>query len=571
MLSFFKVNSVQRKSPTSFLKELWIQTWDGQMQRRIRIIITAIVLAIIGAIVPMIVALYLAWSQAINNERLTLYEYSTRMLQRAQMTLNEARGALLVLENYHENRPCSSLHIKWLNDFVISLMGATVITYSEDGLVKCSNNGLVNTKMLRPKSDFILPDGLELSVETAYHSDFPVLLLSMRKDGNYDLYADSKRLSDIIVPESVWLSIVFQGKIVTEQHPIDLSVFKNIFRQVKQEGLSRYLQFINGNYRLKPVTNLRQDYTFFANNMLVSISRYGPFYFIAAEPEVLVYERYKKLQYILLPFGFITAAFIVGLVIYYSNKRLSFSAEMREALRNQEFIVYYQPISDVLTGKCCGAEALVRWRQPNGHMVPPDLFIPYAEESGLACAITDRVIEKIKVEMESYLVQNRNFHISINVAADDIQSGRIITVLETKLAKSKILKSQIWIELTERIFLEAEKAKITIQKARTLGYIIAIDDFGTGFSSLSYLQHLPLDILKIDKSFIDSLGMHSATSNVTDHIIDMAKSLHLRLLAEGVEKQTQYEYLKERNVDYVQGYFYAKPLPLNEFMKFISS
>ncbi|WED43527.1 EAL domain-containing protein [Legionella cardiaca] len=536
--------------------------------RRIRIITTAILLAIIGAILPMVAALFLAWSQAFNEERQKLYEFSTRMLTRAQHTLNEARKLFPLLQKQDDGlRPCSKEHIKWMEELTTSIIDIKAIAYFENGIERCNSFGVSNAPIPRNNpSDFILDDGLEFVIGRSSNSS--TSLVALRKGGNYDIYVDPKRFSDIIIPGEIQLAIVYNKQLLTAQRPISPALFKKIFAQIGELNLNEYFEVYNGRKRLKPIKALEQKHVFFADKKMISISQYGPFSLIAVQPESLVYKRYRRLQFILLPFGFITAAFIVGLVIYYSLRRLSFLAELQEALRLNEFIVHYQPIIHTLSGKCGGAEALIRWQRPNGEIVRPDLFIPYAEESGIITAITDKVIDKIFAEMEAFLVKNRTFHIAINVGVNDIQTGRIIEVLESKIAKSKILRNQIWIELTERTFLELEKTKPVVQQARQLGYLVVVDDFGTGFSNLSYLQNLPMDILKIDKSFIDSLGMESATSNVTKHIIDMAKSLNLRLVAEGVEKQEQYNYLKERNVDYIQGYFFSKPLPFQEFMRF---
>ena len=127
---------------------------------------------------------------------------------------------------------------------------------------------------------------------------------------------------------------------------------------------------------------------------------------------------------------------------------------------------------------------------------------------------------------------------------------------------------QIWLEMTERSFLEIDAVRSTIIRAREIGYCVAIDDFGTGYSSLQYLQGLPLDSLKIDKSFIDTIGKDTATSSVTSHIIEMAKTLNLIIVAEGIETQEELDYLRAREVDLGQGWFFAKAMPADEFIAY---
>ncbi len=236
-----------------------------------------------------------------------------------------------------------------------------------------------------------------------------------------------------------------------------------------------------------------------------------------------------------MPIGVLLAAIGAGLVIWLSRRRLSLRGELATAIRRRELYLHYQPIIELDTGICVGAEALVRWQRPDGTQVRPDLFIPLAEEAGMIAAVTDLVIENVVRDMRELLVADRSAHIAINLAAEDISSGRALKMISKHMAGSGILPQQIWMEATERGFLDLDRARTMLAQARRAGHSVAIDDFGVGFSSLQYLEQLPLDALKIDKSFIDAIGTESATSPVTPHIIDMAKELGLWVVAEGVE------------------------------------
>jgi sensor c-di-GMP phosphodiesterase-like protein len=166
------------------------------------------------------------------------------------------------------------------------------------------------------------------------------------------------------------------------------------------------------------------------------------------------------------------------------------------------------------------------------------------------------------------LTAERSVHIAINIAACDMESGRFLPILKAALARSGVSPSQIWLEATERSFMDAEAARRTIEAARAEGHMVAVDDFGTGYSSLSLLETLPLDALKIDRSFVAAIGKDTATSIVTPHIIDMAHSLKFNIVAEGVETAEQEEYLRKAGVEFVQGWLYAKALPADAFVAY---
>lgn len=203
-----------------------------------------------------------------------------------------------------------------------------------------------------------------------------------------------------------------------------------------------------------------------------------------------------------------------------------------------------------------------------GSLVRPDLFIPLAEQSGLILPITDQLIDSVLHDLGPLLVQERSLHVAINLAAEDVSSGRFLPKLEMALRRSGVLPNQIWLEATERGFMQIDAACATVDRARALGHLAAIDDFGTGFSSLQHLQQLPLDILKIDKSFVDSIGADATAGPVTSHIIEMAKSLQLKMVAEGIETQAQLDYLRGQGVHFGQGWLFAKALPAEAFEAF---
>jgi sensor c-di-GMP phosphodiesterase-like protein len=265
--------------------------------------------------------------------------------------------------------------------------------------------------------------------------------------------------------------------------------------------------------------------------------------------------------------GFI-ALLLGGAVVSVMRGRASPLAALRSAVQRREFVVHYQPIIELVTGRCVGAEALVRWRRYDGSLVPPEEFIGLAEASGLIIPITEQVIDRLIAELRDLLVADRNLHISINLSPQDIQTGSGLDYMQRQIGKAGIRNEQIWFEMTESGSVEIDAARTTITRMRDLGHLVSIDDFGTGYSSLRHLYSLPLDALKIDKSFVDMIGCDTAGSKVVPYILDMAAALKLFCVAEGVQTQEQVDYLVARNVAFGQGWLFSKPLAPDRFLAF---
>ncbi|MEK6398208.1 MAG: EAL domain-containing protein, partial [Terriglobus sp.] len=270
---------------------------------------------------------------------------------------------------------------------------------------------------------------------------------------------------------------------------------------------------------------------------------------------------------VLLPVG-ILCYVLIFLGVLHALRRLSPRAELEIAVRKREFIAHYQPIVDLKTGRCIGAEALARWRRPDGTIIEPGLFIPLAEQTGLIFPITDQIMRRVTEDMQELLQQDTGCHISINLCAQDAESGRPLAYLENLLRERNIAADRIWLETTERVFIHPDMARNALTRARNYGHAIAVDDFGTGYSSLSVLHSLPLDVLKIDKSFVDAIGSDSASSRVVPHIIDMARELQLAIIAEGIEQESQATYLREHGVACGQGWFFGKPMEPKAFIQY---
>jgi sensor c-di-GMP phosphodiesterase-like protein len=258
----------------------------------------------------------------------------------------------------------------------------------------------------------------------------------------------------------------------------------------------------------------------------------------------------------------------IFLILRVSRRQLSLAAELREALAADKVRVHYQPVIEMATGRCVGAEALARWERENGEAVGPDVFIPVAEEAGLVQDVTSAVLRTTVRELRRLLAEAPALSINLNLAPDDLHNDRIGRELAQCLATAQLPPGSIKLEITERALINSDTSRALIREFRTRGHQVAIDDFGTGYSSLSYLQSFELDVLKIDKSFVDAIGTEAATSQVIVHVIGMARSLGLETVAEGVETPQQVQWLLAHGVSYGQGFIFSVPLPAGDFIEY---
>lgn len=268
------------------------------------------------------------------------------------------------------------------------------------------------------------------------------------------------------------------------------------------------------------------------------------FYFFFAIPVTLVV--YISLYYIRL----------------YLVKHRGIYNEVKLAIHRKEFILHYQPQVNGLNQEICGVEALVRWMHPERGLIYPDIFIPILEEFGLIEELTELVVERAFDDFSSYSF-SQPFHLGINFPADYFLSleNRNYLIQRASLLEKRGIK--LGLELTERQYLD-DRVKLALSHLRMFGLDVLIDDFGTGQTSLAMLETTPIDYIKIDKCFVDTIGSESVTAPVLDAIISMAQALNLKLIAEGVEQQSQANYLNDRGVLTHQGYLYSKPVALEE-------
>ncbi len=280
---------------------------------------------------------------------------------------------------------------------------------------------------------------------------------------------------------------------------------------------------------------------------------------------------YLKIFFSALPI-FLLLSLVLSILI--SKKSLTIQSPLyvlRQALRQKEFELHYQPIIKLDTAQVVGCEALIRWRHSDGHLITPDSFIPMIRQVGLMKELTLFVINEALQTASVLKKSDPDMFVSINLEAAEFEDMSVFNYLVEQVAVYDLDGANVNVELTESSMIEPQKAAPMVELYQQKGIDVAIDDFGTGYSGLSYLERVKANKLKIDKSFVGNISDHSPTDIVLSHIVSMAHCLNLHIVAEGIETPAQEAYLKSLGVAYAQGWLYSKALTKEALIAFLAA
>ena len=246
-----------------------------------------------------------------------------------------------------------------------------------------------------------------------------------------------------------------------------------------------------------------------------------------------------------------------------AKEKLLLETELRKAIDASEFEMYYQPQIDISSNQLIGAEALIRWNHPQKGLIAPDKFIPLAEEIGLMVRLGEWIIENVCLQLNTWKTQGfKPIKVAINLSAQQFVDKDLVSIISREIKKHDLAPELIQVEITESMMLQDIEQVIKIlTDLKSAGISIAIDDFGTGYSSLEYLKRLPIDKLKIDKSFIDHVLHDPDDASIVQAVIALGHNMNMQIIAEGVENELQANFLQDKNCDFAQGYFYSKAVP----------
>ncbi len=508
---------------------------------RARIVRTGGIASLLGVALVMTGTGFLAWNLVLEHTTERLETLARLASERADNTFAQAAAALREL-NRSPLPPCSVEGIEQMRLVAIDTLAVKAVGYVEEEVFVCSSWGLIDNGVQRWPAEFHTREGLGVSINVPPFVAPAKPMLALR-DAAFNLLIDPEHFLETSLAPGVSLA---------------LGTPSGHWLGTPAAGFAQVLTRIHS----APHAGLRDGYVY-------TRIAHGNWQTVAAVTRQEMFRDLWRELLMLTPLGLLLSCLWCWVVARRVRAYLSPLAVLSRAVENGEFTAFYQPILDLRDGRCIGAEALVRWRRADGSVSMPDSFLPLAESSGLVEPITAQVISTVCGELAACLASGQVQHVSINLSARDIASAAYLPHLTEERQRAGIAAGAIWLEVTESSLLSIDAAHRTLSQSRAAGHPIALDDFGTGYSSLQYVRRLPLDLLKIDRSFVQSLAAGSPCP-VTDHTIAMARQLELQLVAEGIETDEQLQYLRQRGVQYGQGWLFGKAMPLDEFLVFVA-
>jgi EAL domain-containing protein (putative c-di-GMP-specific phosphodiesterase class I) len=254
------------------------------------------------------------------------------------------------------------------------------------------------------------------------------------------------------------------------------------------------------------------------------------------------------------------------------SQRLSLSVQIAAALNNDEFTLFYQPIINMASGRAEGVEALIRWQKPDGEWIPPATFIPHAEEAGLIKKIDCWVLARACHDAVSWFADDgHDLPVCVNLSAVSMQQPDMAKLIENILRASKLPPHRLNLEIMETaVSADPQAAYAVLEEIASLGVSFSVNDFGTGYSSLGYLSQFPINCLKLDRLFIDRIGKDKASEEVIRTLLQLARKLKIRVVAEGVEQQDQQAFLADAGCELMQGYHFVRPMPGDKLLEWLA-
>ncbi len=515
-----------------------------RQDRRIARSLLAIAIGVV--VLPPALSVYWAYRSSLEHAQEMAALVTTQVLHRVDDIGAQMRRGLSDILQPPRPAPCSAASIERMRHTLLQLDLLVDIGYIHDNVLVCSAFGRHETPVGKPsytsQAGFSMRNPLRLPGSDA------TLVGTTDPASGVTLVAHASNALNIIPTDQPWdITVVGHGQ-------------RDVVLARRGEFRQHWLE-LSRRARAGSTTDA---------NYLISWERptQGAYTVFVAQPRSLWARTWISTALKLGTLGLAIGIMLLMAVLRIARTHVPIRSLLRRAIHDRQLHLEYQPVVELASGRWVGAEALLRWHRPNGEIISPAVFIPIAEKSGMMPLIRERVIDLFEKDAPALFAHAPDFHVALNFCAEDFHApSSLPDRLQAALRVIGANPRNLHVELTETVFTDADTARPAIDALQAAGIGVAIDDFGTGYSSLSHLSRVKFDYLKIDRSFIDTIGTDAVTSQITNAIIDMAKSLDIRMIAEGVETREQAAYLADHGVEYAQGWLYSRSLPMKTFLR----
>ena len=506
--------------------------------------LTALLLLFISACLPVGGALFFAYQQAKDQEIRYLSSLAEEVARRASDTRSQMVSAFEELKK--DNVQCDSAGIAKMQGISIKSTYLQGVGVYRDGNIVCSSFGRLEQGISLGKGQGRTATGIQAWVDVELPLASRQKFNIYERDGYITLVHPGQVVDVMSRPDVSLAVVVSKPKFVARSKGNILPKWISAYQPNQTETLQLGVFLVS--YHAVPEHNIAG---------------------LAASNQSAVWQHFSEFAKFLVPLGVLTSLLLFIGTTMLLKRNGGVKARLLAALKNKEFFLLYQPIFDIHTNQCVGAEALLRWLRQDGAIDEPLLFIPAMEKHGLISKVTEYVMHKAAHDMRPIIEQHPAFRLSINFSPKDVETGGPVLEVPDMIKRMGATPCNLIIEITERNALDAVNTRQAIDQMRQSGVSIMIDDFGTGYSNLATLQSIHVDGLKMDRIFTESIDTTAPTHTVALSIIQMARDLKLNLIAEGVETKAQLNYLKAHGVKYAQGFLLSRPITPEALMQIL--
>jgi sensor c-di-GMP phosphodiesterase-like protein len=507
-----------------------------------------LMLAALATLLPVAASVLLARQQARAEQEQRALFYARDVLRRSEDTGRQIADAFRLLATTSDRPPCSQARRQVLQRIDAVSSYIQFVGRLDRGRIVCASYGEFEVPLELGKPDLISANGFAIWLDIQFRFAADKRFIGIGNDKFVAVIHKSLPVDTTVAEQNVSLAIISLAG---------------------QRTMSTRGRFLPG-WMPKPdeLPPGAQRTRLIGRNVVSQVRSHD---FDLAAVAALNEEDYGRelalFAKILVPIGLLMGMLLAYAVTRVAKGQMSLPAVIRSGLRNREFFVVFQPVVRLQDRTWVGAEALIRWKRPDGQVIGPDLFIPAAEETGLIHAITAEVLRLVEPTLAALARRDDDVFLSINLSRQDLHEAGMEAMLHDLIARSGARPAQLHLEITERGLTDTDDARLLIDRVRAQGLCVAVDDFGTGYSSLSELGRLNLDTIKIDKAFVDTIDGATVTSQVASHIVEMAHALSLGMIAEGIEREAQAQILESWRVQFGQGYLFARPMSRHTFLE----